>query len=459
MIKQSFLLIIFGLLFSLSGPKLSDAASGSIALNTHTHTNALELKPASLENSFKVASVCFLGVGDCSSGGFQKGDDDMSIDTANQCIQEGFTKLNCNSVQEPDGLCPYNAAYGKECKCKTGLITCPAGQVGVGDSCNGKYKTCQCSPSLVTCASNQNGGGASCGGKYEYCTCKPEYQYSTSNCTSPRYLTGATCGGKYTGCTCPSSEYCQYGCASYYASPCGSICASCKTNPDCDVTSQNCTYGCALTNTCGKCTSCKSNPDCDVTSQSCSYGCASTNSCGKCISCKGNPDCNVTSQSCPYGCASTNSCGKCTSCKGNPDCDVTSQSCSYGCASTNSCGKCTSCKGNPDCNVTSLSCSNGCASTNSCGKCTSCKTCSPTCTSESNCRWGTSSVSNGCGGTCTKCLPACQAGYTYNYSPSSDCFFRPARHMYQPSNRNCGKCVCDNSNSNCGGRACSCMII
>ena len=194
-----------------------------------THKSTPQPEPASslidMSRSYKTAGICFLGVGDCDPNvGFGKADD-YKIDTEAQCKNEGFSKQNCNSVQAIDGVCPYNAAYGKGCKCVSNLVSCPAGQVGVGDSCGGKYASCKCDPALVSCASNQVGQGASCGGKYQSCVCKSEYIYNSSNCTSPRSVSGASCGGKYTGCSCPSGVSSgSYGCEEYYASPCSSVC-------------------------------------------------------------------------------------------------------------------------------------------------------------------------------------------------------------------------------------------
>ena len=430
----------------------------------HTHTTPIELEPISPSSGLKLASVCFLGYGNCETK------EDFTIDTAAQCRNEGFIKNNCNSVQTPEAYCSYNSSYITRCKCVPNLISCPAGQVGVGDSCNGRYASCKCDPSLVSCSSKEIGQGASCGGRYQYCVCRSEYKYTSSNCTSPRFVSGDSCGGKYTGCSCPSgvssgafgcSEYypspctyvckkayddncrnrtavstpygcaeywsdcsskcktaytdncrnrtavtCEYGCASYFGD-CQTKCQTCGTNPDCDVTSKTCEYGCASTNSCSKCTECKGNPDCDVTTLTCQYGCANTNSCGKCTACKGNPDCDVTSKTCEYGCASTNSCGKCTACKGNPDCDVVSKTCEYGCANTNSCGKCTGCKGNPDCDVTPKTCQYGCSKSNSCGKCTECYA--------DNCRNRTSvSAPYGCQTYWSDCKSMCQIAYTDN---------------------------------------------
>ncbi|MBS6995534.1 MAG: hypothetical protein KH123_02655, partial [Azospirillum sp.] len=173
--------------------------------STHTSTSTPKPEPAfqfeQTDKAYKTAAVCFLGVGDCDNEiSYGKGGDgeDYTVDTAAQCKNEGFILNNCNSVQVPEGYCPYNKSYVTRCKCASNLVTCPAGQVGVGESCGGKYASCKCDPALKTCSSKEVGQGASCGGKYQSCACKSEYAYNTSNCTSPRSPSGDSCGGKYT---------------------------------------------------------------------------------------------------------------------------------------------------------------------------------------------------------------------------------------------------------------------
>ena len=208
-----------------------------VASYKSTHTSTPKPEPAfqfeQPDKAFKTAGVCFLGVGDCggaagydsSSSGTGSANDDFYIDTSNQCLNEGFVRQNCNSVQTIDGVCPYNSAYGLGCKCRPDLISCPAGQVGVGESCDEMYASCECDPALVSCSAKENGTGASCGGRYESCVCKPEYQYTSSNCSYPRSVSGDSCGGQYTDCVCPAGvDEGPYGCAEYYPSPCSSVC-------------------------------------------------------------------------------------------------------------------------------------------------------------------------------------------------------------------------------------------
>ena len=384
-----------------------------------THTSTPEPKPAfqfeQPDKAYKTAAVCFLGVGDCDNEiSYGKGGDgeDYTIDTAAQCKNEGFILNNCNSVQVPEGYCPYNKSYITRCKCASNLVTCPAGQVGVGESCGGKYASCKCDPALKTCSSKEVGQGASCGGKYQSCACKSEYAYNTSNCTSPRSPSGDSCGGKYTQCTCPTGVSAgAYGCEEYYPAPCNTVCKKAYADNCRNRTAVSTPYGCvayfadcsskcqtAYTDNCRNRTAVSANYGCQTywsdcstkcqtayadncrnrTSVSCTYGCASyfSDCSSKCQSCYTDNCRNRTAVSTPYGCKSyfADCPSKCQT--GYTACEVrTAASCSYGCSSywSDCPSKCQTCKDNPDCDVSSLSCSYGCASTNSCGKCTACK--------------------------------------------------------------------------------------
>ena len=224
-----------------------------VASYKSTHTSTPKPEPAfqfeQLDKAYKTAAVCFLGVGDCDNEiSYGKGGDgeDYTIDTAAQCKNEGFILNNCNSVQVPEGYCPYNKSYITRCKCASNLVTCLAGQVGVGENCGGKYASCKCDPALKTCSSKEVGQGASCGGKYQSCACKSEYAYNTSNCTSPRSVSGASCGGKYTGCSCPKGvSVGAYGCEEYYGSPCSSVCKKAYSDNCRNRTAVSTPYGCA----------------------------------------------------------------------------------------------------------------------------------------------------------------------------------------------------------------------
>ncbi len=215
---------------------LTPVSSDNNAILEYTHTYTPVPEPASsfadMSRSYQTAGICFLGVGDCdpnvgfaSSGSSSGGNDDYTVNTTSQCLNEGFVRQNCNSVQTIDGVCPYNSAYGLGCKCVSNLVSCPAGQVGVGESCDEMYASCECDPALKTCSSKEVGQGASCGGRYESCVCKDMYLYNSSNCSYPRSVSVDSFGGNYTDCVCPTGvDEGQYGCAEYYPSPCSSVC-------------------------------------------------------------------------------------------------------------------------------------------------------------------------------------------------------------------------------------------
>ena len=270
---------------ALMFPRLT-IASG---LPAHTLTYTPEPKPAfqfeQPDKTYKIAGICFLGVGDCDpnvgfdySGNTSGGNDDYTVNTTNQCLNEGFSKQNCNSVQTIDGVCPYNSAYGLGCKCVSNLVSCPAGQVGVGESCDEMYASCECDPALKTCSSKEVGQGASCGGRYESCVCKDMYLYNSSNCSYPRSISGDSCGGKYTDCVCPTGvDEGQYGCAEYYPSPCSSVCKVAYSDNCHNRTAVSTPYGCAeyWADCSSKCKT-KYNDNCrNRTAANCSYGCQS----------------------------------------------------------------------------------------------------------------------------------------------------------------------------------------
>ena len=85
------------------------------------------------------------------------------------------------------------------------------------------------------------------------------------------------------------------------------------------------------------------------------------------------------------------------------------------------------------------------------------KTCTPTCTSETGCKYGSKTQSDGCGGTCTVCYPPCAIGYWYGSLAQENCYIKPAKYIKQPSNHNCSKCVCDNGKPDANGHYLQCQ--
>ena len=85
------------------------------------------------------------------------------------------------------------------------------------------------------------------------------------------------------------------------------------------------------------------------------------------------------------------------------------------------------------------------------------KTCTPTCTSETGCKYGSKTQSDGCGGTCTVCYPPCAIGYWYGSLAQENCYIKPAKYIKQPSNPHCSKCVCDNGKPDANGHYLQCQ--
>ena len=84
--KKSVLLIslLSGAVLML--PNLAFASDLNIHTLTHTPKPELSFEFVKLENAYKVAGVCFLGVGDCNdSAGYGQGDEDYTMDTAAYC--------------------------------------------------------------------------------------------------------------------------------------------------------------------------------------------------------------------------------------------------------------------------------------------------------------------------------------------------------------------------------------
>lgn len=222
MIKKSLFLLFTGGLF-LWGSASFAAPTGMFATSLSKvapieETRLIEINPASLKGSFQTAAICFLGDGCGDDAGFNSADTNYNMDSENQCKQEGYSNLSCNSAQQVSDLCPYNSAFGRSCVCRPDLVTCAAGQTGVGPAC---------------------------GGKYASCSCPTNFQYTSSNCTSPRSLSGTTCGGKYSACSCPTGVSTgSFGCKEYYPSPCGSVCKVANTNNCHNRVAVTALYGC-----------------------------------------------------------------------------------------------------------------------------------------------------------------------------------------------------------------------
>ena len=333
--------------------------------------------------SYKLAAVHFI-VGDQGLTFNDFGKQNFDDPSNDYCQRLGFAVSSCAS-----GLfnraCPYNDKIYDKC-CDAAYIYTPA-----------------------SCSSPRTLSTDVCGGKHR-CYCDTA-QYPFASCSDPQ-IKGNACtddgGTRYATCVCPNPVSTPYGCETYYAAPCGSVCKKAYADNCRNRTAVQTPYGCE-----------KSFADCS----------------SKCEKAYSDNCRNRNAVSAPYGCQQVY--GDCQS-----KCEVAyPDNCHNRTAAIASCPANATCSYFADCaaKIQSWTCNSGYEkSGNSCVK-----SCTPSCTNQSNCSWGSTTVSDGCGGTCVQCYPACQRGYKYNFS-SVDCYVRPAKYIWQSSNPNCGKCECDN---------------
>ena len=127
---------------------------------SHTHTyTPIELEPISdIPASLKLASVCFLGAGDCGDARFSSLDgEDYTRPTSELCIEAGYATTSCALPNYLYDRCPDNDAYYRSCRedkvraCKEAgyVLSCDDGyildniQLCPYDS---SYKKCKCNP-------------------------------------------------------------------------------------------------------------------------------------------------------------------------------------------------------------------------------------------------------------------------------------------------------------------------
>ena len=228
---------------------------------SHTHTyTPIELKPISdIPASLKLASVCFLGAGDCGDAGFNTvGGEDYTRPTSELCIEAGYATTSCALPNYLYDRCPDNDAYYRSCRedkaraCKEAGYVLSCGDGYILDNTqlcpyDSSYKKCKCNPcddyaytyaqatasGYVTDGSCNSCGTirykrkenpcsgfktCDCGGeigtktcisgsitKYQVCKecCDSKYQYDSSNCLLPQELSGGSCGGKFEKCIMP----------------------------------------------------------------------------------------------------------------------------------------------------------------------------------------------------------------------------------------------------------------
>ena len=205
---------------------------------SHTHTyTPIELKPISdIPASLKLASVCFLGAGDCGDAGFNTvGGEDYTRPTSELCIEAGYATTSCALPNYLYDRCPDNDAYYRSCRedkaraCKEAGFTetsCPSGYI--------TDRTCPYDSSYITCKENPCSGystcecGAAAGASICYSGSTAKYS-ACENCDpcpgyydcggSWQYCEGSVCSADSSRCsTYCESDHFPYSCGSDYGS-------------------------------------------------------------------------------------------------------------------------------------------------------------------------------------------------------------------------------------------------
>ncbi len=147
---------------------------------SHTVT-PLELKPILLSNNsgIKLAAVCHITDAGCTNIGFvNTGDDDIDLDNATQCRDDGYNLTSCPGNQTPENFCPFSSKYFRSCKC-------PTEYKYTQSSCNTQFPN----SSLGSNQCNYHGTTYS-----DACVCNTAtYPYTASTCNGKEELTGTMC--------------------------------------------------------------------------------------------------------------------------------------------------------------------------------------------------------------------------------------------------------------------------
>ena len=160
---------------------------------------------------------------------------------SNQGADFGNDDAKNNDFSDPAGETCKNLGYTVT-SCETGLFNkaCPYNDALYDRCCDVTYKY-----TSSQCSSPKKLSSDSCGGKYRcYCDITT---YPYASCNSPQ-IKGNSCtddsGTRYATCTCPGSVATPYGCETYYASPCNSVCQKAYADNCRNRTSVQTPYGC-----------------------------------------------------------------------------------------------------------------------------------------------------------------------------------------------------------------------
>ena len=170
--------------------------------------------------SCKLAGVYFITGNNGQTFDNEAKDNDFTDPTGDNCKRLGFAVTSCAS-----GLfnraCPYNDRIYDKC-CEASYTyeasNCPAPRKLSSETCGGKHR-CYCDTA----------------------------QYPFASCNDPQ-IKGNACtddgGTRYATCVCPNPVSTPYGCETYYAAPCGSVCKKAYADNCRNRTAVQTPYGC-----------------------------------------------------------------------------------------------------------------------------------------------------------------------------------------------------------------------
>ena len=205
-------------------PKI-DLFSSARLIDTN-QSQSLEAIPLTEQNnslsSYKLAGVHFIvdATKKQQVWGSSGLDNEFTDPTGDNCKRLGFAVTSCAS-----GLfnraCPYNDRIYDKC-CEASYTyeasNCPAPRKLSSETCGGKHR-CYCDTA----------------------------QYPFASCSDPQ-IKGNACtddgGTRYATCVCPNPVSTPYGCETYYAAPCGSVCKKAYADNCRNRTAVQTPYGC-----------------------------------------------------------------------------------------------------------------------------------------------------------------------------------------------------------------------
>ena len=210
---------------TFAGTPKTDLFSSARLIDTN-QSQSLEAIPLTEQNnslsSYKLAGVHFIvdATKKQQVWGSSGLDNEFTDPTGDNCKRLGFAVTSCAS-----GLfnraCPYNDRIYDKC-CEASYTyeasNCPAPRKLSSETCGGKHR-CYCDTA----------------------------QYPFASCSDPQ-IKGNACtddgGTRYATCVCPNPVSTPYGCETYYAAPCGSVCKKAYADNCRNRTAVQTPYGC-----------------------------------------------------------------------------------------------------------------------------------------------------------------------------------------------------------------------